>query len=200
LQAFLPHAAQLGFFLDPDRFYDRALLPLPFGNPHRPSPGLLCVVYLWGIHFSQGTPPPDFSEPDLLHRSRQFISAEVSSPVHIEHTIQAQILLATYFLRTKSLLQAELQSSGAATLAMGYQLHKIRSARPMSMDSNLPTPLAASPPRDAIEEGERIRGFWAVTFMQTSLCLAFSDNRPFCILGTCGPDIDSPWPLEIADY
>ncbi|KAF7349001.1 hypothetical protein MVEN_01421200 [Mycena venus] len=197
LQYFLPHASQLGFFLDPDRFYDRALLPLQFGDPHRPSPGLLCVVYLWGIHFSKGTSPPGFSEPDLLHRSRQYISLEISSPVHIEQTIQAQILLGTYLFRNKSLLQAELHSSGAATAILGYRLHQIRSAR---ASTNIFGPLSGSLPKDAVEEGERIRGFWAVTFLQTSLCLTFNENRPFCVLESLGPDIDTPWPLEIADY
>lgn len=53
---------------------------------------------------------------------------------------------------------------------------------------------------DPVEEGERIRAFWAVTFLQTSLCLAFGSSRPFCVLETLGPEIDVPWPLEIADY
>ncbi|KAJ7366049.1 hypothetical protein DFH08DRAFT_1002668 [Mycena albidolilacea] len=193
LQYFLPHASQLGFFLDPDRFYERALLSLPFGDHRRPSPALLCAVYLWGIHFSKETPPPNFSEADLLHRSREYVSLDISSPVHVEQIIQAQILLGTYLMHNGSLLQAELYCSGAATLAIGYQLHKIRSAR---MPSDVVGQLAGDP----VEEGERIRAFWAVTFLQTSLCLAFGSRRPFYVLETLGPEIDAPWPLEIADY
>ncbi|KAJ7876521.1 hypothetical protein B0H14DRAFT_3436603 [Mycena olivaceomarginata] len=181
LQHFLPHASQLGFFLDPDRFYERALLSLPFGDPRRPSPALLCAVYLWGIHFSEETPPPNFSEADLLHRSREYVSLDISSPVHVEQSSRPKFS------------SAELYCSGAATLAIGYQLHKIRSAR---MPSDVVGQLAGDP----VEEGERIRALWAVTFLQTSLCLAFGSSRPFCVLETLGPEIDVPWPLEIADY
>ncbi|KAJ7806371.1 hypothetical protein B0H13DRAFT_2387113 [Mycena leptocephala] len=183
LRYFLPHALALGFFLDPDRFYDTTLLPLPFGDTRRPSPGLLCVVYLWGIHFSNSPPPPNFSEPDLLHRARKYLSSETSSSTHIQQTIQAQ---------------AEMYASGAATLALGYRLHKIRSARASHL--SIPGPMDITPPMDAVEEGERIRGFWAVTFLQTSLCLAFNSNRSFCILDSFAPEIDAPWPLEIGDY
>ncbi|KAJ6550130.1 hypothetical protein B0H19DRAFT_1264991 [Mycena capillaripes] len=191
---FLPHASELGFFLDPDRFYDTAILDLPFGDIHRPSTALLCVVYLWGMHFSKSPPPLNFSESDLLHHARQYLSLEILAPAHIQQTIQAQVLLATYFFRNKCLLQAELHANGAATLALGYQLHKLRSMRAPNL--NVP----GAPPMDAIEEGERIRAFWAVAFLQTSLCLTFNSNRPFCILDSVGAEIDTPWPLEIGAY
>lgn len=184
----------MGFFLDPVRFYDTAILVLPFGDARRPSPALLCVVYLWGMHFSKSPPPPNFSEADLLQRAQQSILLEISAPTYIQQTIQAQVLLATYFARNKSLIQAELHANGAATLALGYQLHKLRSTR--APNSNVP----GTPPRDAVEEGERIRAFWAVTFLQTSLCLSFNSNRPFCLLESVVTEIDSPWPLEISDY
>ncbi|KAF8175987.1 hypothetical protein K438DRAFT_2022784 [Mycena galopus ATCC 62051] len=125
----------------------------------------------------------------------------MSSPRHVEQTVQAQILLATYLLRNNSLHQAEFHCGGAATLAVRYQFHKIRTARPSL--SNIPglSPTSPPPPGDAVEEGERIRAFWAVIFLQTGLCLTFSDTcRSTCILGSFGSEIDCPWPLEIADY
>ncbi|KAJ7702797.1 hypothetical protein B0H17DRAFT_119639 [Mycena rosella] len=206
LQSFLPHATQLGFFLHPARFHDSALLPLPSGDVRRPSPALLSVVYLWGVHLSQSQPLLS-SEPVFLKRAQQHISTEISAdshPTHFLHTIQAQVLLSTYLFRNKHFLEAEFYASGAATLTLGYQLHKIRSARPGSPPLlGVPVSLEVYPPRpaDMVAEGERIRGFWAVTCLQSNLNIALnSASSAFCILESAGADIDTPWPLEIADY
>ncbi|KAJ6522470.1 hypothetical protein B0H19DRAFT_656085 [Mycena capillaripes] len=203
LQYFLPHATQFGFFLHPHRFRDAALLPLPFGDERRPSPALLYVVYLWGAHLSR-SPSLLSSEHVFLKCAQQHISTEVSHPRHLVHTIQAQVLLSTYLLRTKRFLEAEFYANGAATLALGYQLHKIRSARP-STPPLLGVPVLVevypSPPADAVEEGERIRAFWAVTSLQSNLNISHdSASASFCILESPGTGIDTPWPLEIADY
>ncbi|KAF8206945.1 hypothetical protein K438DRAFT_2013534 [Mycena galopus ATCC 62051] len=161
LQCFLAQASQFGFFLDPDRFYDSALVSIPFGDAHGPSTGLLAVVYLWAVHLSQmNAIGAGFSEPELLRRSRQHVLFDTSSyapTIDILHTIQAQ---------------AEVYANGAATLAVGCGLHKLRSARALNL------PLLYDYPMDTIEEGERIRGFWA----------------------SFRADIDTPWPLEIIDY
>ncbi|KAJ7445015.1 hypothetical protein B0H11DRAFT_436281 [Mycena galericulata] len=206
LRYFLPHATQFGFFLHPVRFHDATVLPFPFGDERRPSPGLLCVVYLWGVHLSQAQPLLS-SEPVFLKRAQQHITTEISaqtSPAHILHAIQAQVLLSTYLFRTKHFLEAEFYANGAATLALGYQLHKIRSARP-GTPPLLGVPMLIEmypvPPADAVEEGERIRGFWAVACLQSNLKIALSSSRnAFCILESLDSDIDTPWPLEIADY
>ncbi|KAJ6573161.1 hypothetical protein DFH09DRAFT_396460, partial [Mycena vulgaris] len=206
LQHFLPQAAQFGFFLHPSRFRDAALLPLPFGDERRPSPALLCVVYLWGVHLSQSQPLLS-SEPIFLARAQQHVSTEISAnthPGHFLHTIQAQVLLATYLFRNKHFLEAEFYANGAATLALGYQLHKIRSSRPGTPPLlGVPVLLEVypAPPADAVEEGERIRGFWAVASLQSNLHIALnSASGAFCILASPGAEIDTPWPLEIADY
>ncbi|KAJ7445003.1 hypothetical protein B0H11DRAFT_1930790 [Mycena galericulata] len=206
LRYFLPHATQFGFFLHPVRFHDATVLPLPFGDERRPSPGLLCVVYLWGVHLSQAQPLLS-SEPVFLKRAQQHITTAISaqtSPAHILHAIQAQVLLSTYLFRTKHFLEAEFYANGAATLALGYQLHKVRSARP-GTPPLLGVPMLLEmypiPPADAVEEGERIRGFWAVACLQSNLKIALNSSRnAFCILESLDSDIDTPWPLEIADY
>ncbi|KAJ7030697.1 Zn(2)-Cys(6) binuclear cluster domain-containing protein [Mycena alexandri] len=206
LQTFLPHATQFGFFLHPQRFSDAALLPLPFGDERRPSPALLCVVYLYGVHLSQSQPLLA-SEPVFLKRAQQNISTELSvhtHPMHILHTIQAQVLLSSYLFRTKRFLEAEFYANGAATLALGYQFHKIRSARPGTPPLlGVPVLLEVypTPPADAIEEGERIRAFWAVACLQSNLNIALNAaSGAFCILESPGTEIDTPWPLELADY
>ncbi|KAJ7093518.1 hypothetical protein C8R44DRAFT_890740 [Mycena epipterygia] len=206
LQSFMPHATQFGFFLHPQRFGEATLLPLPMGDDRRPSPALLCVVYLWGVHLSHSQPFLS-SEPIFLKRAQQHISTEISAhthPTHFLHTIQAQVLLATYLFRNKRFLEAEFHVNGAATLTLGYQLHKIRSARPGTPPLlGVPVLLEVypAPPADAVEEGERIRAFWAVACLQSNLNIALNSAKgSFCILESPGSEIDTPWPLEIADY
>ncbi|KAJ7260985.1 hypothetical protein C8J57DRAFT_1719788 [Mycena rebaudengoi] len=168
LQYFLPHATQFGFFLHIERFRASTLLSLPFGDDRRPSPALLCVVYLWGVHLSQTQPLMSKHEPDALSA------------------------------------HAEFHANGAATLALGYQLHKIRTTRPRSpplLGVPVLMELYPGPPRDPVEEGERIRGFWVVACLQSNLNIALhSTISTSCILASPGTDIDTPWPLEISDY
>ncbi|KAJ6550166.1 hypothetical protein B0H19DRAFT_1298687 [Mycena capillaripes] len=205
LQCFLPHATQFGFFLHPHRFRDAVLLPLPLGDERRPSPALLYVVYLWGAHLSRFLSLMS-PEPVFLKRAQQHITTEVAYPMHFLHTIQAQVLLSTYLLRSKRILEAKFYANGAATLALAYQLHKIRSVRP-SPPPLLSVPVFVEvyplPPADAVEEGERIRAFWAVGCLQSHLSISHdsgSASSSFCLLESPGVVIDTPWPLEIAEY
>ncbi|KAJ7732478.1 hypothetical protein DFH07DRAFT_143603 [Mycena maculata] len=206
LDSFLPHSTQFGFFLHLDNFRNSALLPVPFGHILRPSRALLSTAYLWGANLSQSQPLLS-SEGVFLRRAQQHIATEISdsdNPAHLLHTIQAQVLLSTYMFRIKRFLEAEFHANGAATLVIGYQLHKIRSARP-----NLPPALDIpalnenhpGPPQSALEEGERIRAFWAVACLQNGLNISLpAASMNFSIFESCSADIDTPWPMEIADY
>ncbi|KAJ7197918.1 hypothetical protein GGX14DRAFT_402235 [Mycena pura] len=196
LHAFLPHATQFGFFLHPQRFRDSALLPLPSGDVRRPSAALLCVVYLWGVRLAQAQPLLA-SEPIFLRRAQHQIATDISGPphAHVLHTIQAQVLLATYLFRDQRLLEAEVHANGAATFALRHGLHRVRSSRPSAPALQLP------PPADAVEEGERIRSFWAVATLQSHLCTALNGTTAaFCVLEGPAAEIDTPWPLEVEDY
>jgi hypothetical protein len=60
-----------------------------------------------------------------------------------------------------------------------------------------------TPPASAVEEGERIRAFWAVACLQSHLNISLdppSASAAFCILESPGAEIDTPWPLEMEDY
>ncbi|KAF7304091.1 hypothetical protein MIND_00640600 [Mycena indigotica] len=206
IQSFLPHALQFGFFLDIQRFHDAALLPLPMGDPLRPSPALLCVVYLWGVRLSQ-LQPLLASEPTFLRRAQQHISTAISSVLEssstVIYTIQAQILLSTYLFRVNRLLEAEVHVNGAATLALRYGLHRIRSSRAHSPSLSAQLSLSMTQSTDAVHEGERIRGFWALASLQSHICVTqngSSTSAAFCVLEGPAADIDTPWPLEITDY
>ncbi|KAJ7471417.1 hypothetical protein B0H11DRAFT_2039855 [Mycena galericulata] len=205
LDQFLPHASQFGFFLDIQRFRAAALLQLPLGHPDRPSPAVLCAAYLWGIHLSRSEPLVSY-EAVFIRRAQQHIATEISEsahPIHRVHTIQAHVLLSTYFLRNKQFLEAEFHVNGAVTLCLGYHLHKIRSSRPSSpplLGASGYTEVFLEPPQDDVEEGERIRGFWMVVFHQNSLMMTSRTASNFGILESPGLTIDTPWPLDITQY
>ncbi|KAJ7767140.1 hypothetical protein B0H16DRAFT_351762 [Mycena metata] len=205
LDHFLSHASQFGFFMHPDRFRASALLQLPLGHPARPSPAVLCAVYLWGIHLSRSEPLVSY-EAIFVRRAQQHISTELTDgahPVHRIHTMQAHILLSTYFLRNKQFLEAEFHINGAVTLALGYHLHKIRSSRPSPpplLGASLFTEVFLDPPRDNIEEGERIRGLWAVIYSQNNLLMTVGTANNLSILESPGLQIDTPWPLDMTEY
>ncbi|KAJ6545009.1 hypothetical protein DFH09DRAFT_1367630 [Mycena vulgaris] len=205
LDQFLPHASQFGFFMHIGRFRASALLQLPIGHPARPSPALLCAAYLWGIHLSRSEPLILY-EAVFIRRAQQHISTELSDsahPVHRIHTMQAHVLLSTYFLRNKQFLEAEFHTNGAVTLALGYHLHKIRSSRPSSpplLGAPGSAEIFTEPPRDDVEEGERIRGFWTVVSHQNNLLMTLQTANSFGILESPGLHIDTPWPLEMTEY
>ncbi|KAF7289640.1 Zn(2)-C6 fungal-type domain-containing protein [Mycena chlorophos] len=206
LDAFLPHCVQFGFFMHPARFRAAAILQLPLGHPARPSPALLCAVYLWGVHLSRSEPMVTY-EGLFIRRAQQHIATELSNnvhPAHRIHTIQAHILLSSYFLRNKQLLEAEFHSNGAVTLALGYRI-RIRSSRapsPPLFGSASSVPETALPlPTDPVEEGERIRAFWMLVCHQTSLLMTIrTPGNTFSTLEAPGLQIDTPWPLELGEY
>ncbi|KAK7006167.1 Zn(2)-C6 fungal-type domain-containing protein [Favolaschia claudopus] len=205
LDAFLPHASQFGFFMHPGRFRASALLQLPLGHPARPSPAVLCTAYLWGIHLSRSEPLVSY-EAVFIRRAQQHIATELSESahsVHRLHTIQAHVLLASYFLRTKQFIEAEFHTNGSVTLALGYHLHKIRSTRPPSpplIGASTFTEVFPDPPRDDVEEGERIRGFWTVVSQQNNLLMTVRTANNLGVLDSPNVIIDTPWPLDMEEY
>ncbi|KIK57326.1 hypothetical protein GYMLUDRAFT_263098 [Collybiopsis luxurians FD-317 M1] len=202
LNNFLPSASQFGFFLNLERFKTTALPEVPFGDSCKPSPALLSSVYLWGAHLS----PVDTlrsHETVFLDRALQQVSVEISSATHSAgtmHSIQAEILLSTYFLRKSQLLEAEFHLNGALSLSQSAGLHQIRSDRvfPSSlMGAVTQTDSLLPPARDVIEEGERINGFWAVYCLHRVMLLTL-DNFTHRFGGLDSPcrEIDTPWPCE----
>ncbi|KAJ7868696.1 hypothetical protein B0H13DRAFT_1456856, partial [Mycena leptocephala] len=181
------------------RLRDSVLLPFPCGDERRPSPALLYTIYLWGVHLSQSPSLHSFATA-FRERAQRHIATEISTHAQLLHTIQAQVPLSTYFFRMNCILEAELYANGAATLALGYQLHKIRSSRPETPRLLL-MDMFPAPPADVVDEGERVRAFWAVACLQSNLGVSINTWRSsFCILKSPSGKIDTPWPLEIEDY
>lgn len=201
----MPHCAAFGFFLSVPRFYNTALLPLPFAHHSRPSPALLSVVYLWGVHLSQSEPLLAY-EYIFLTRALQHTATDMlgTHPNKVLHTLQAEILLACYFLRTGRLLEAKVRTGAAVSLALGCGLHKIRSSNltaPSTIGIVSDAPMSLQPPLDNVEEGERINGFWSVFMLHKLISVALEPPSNVCgALEAPGMQIDTPWPLDMESY
>ncbi|KAJ7853324.1 hypothetical protein B0H14DRAFT_2580482 [Mycena olivaceomarginata] len=208
LECFLPHAVQFGFFLNVERFRNSSLVPqIPFGDILGPSRSLLSAVYLWGAHLFQSGPLFEL-KPLFLNRALQSVSAEMCVPtdsVYTIQTIQAHILLANYFFLHNRFLMAQLHANAAATLALGYRLHRLGSTLPsaspihhvdISFDAYLP------PAQDSVEEGERVRCFWAIVSLQANLNLASGSPTCLssCLLECLETEINTPWPMKSSEY
>ncbi|KAJ7599320.1 hypothetical protein C8J56DRAFT_1093967 [Mycena floridula] len=198
LDAFLPHSQQCGFFLYIRRFRQLALLPS--GDPLRPCPALLSVVWLWGVHILQSDLYLGM-EQKFLNQAVSQLAVQVCTSRSILETIQAHLLLSVWFLRNTQCLQAEFYMQGAVCLALCQDLHRVRSARPLA-----PTLLGVSDgqetypaaPRDIMEEGQYINGFWMVFAWERALSVALRTAVGF--FGTLEAphlNIDTPWPLDL---
>ncbi|EEB89420.1 hypothetical protein MPER_12481 [Moniliophthora perniciosa FA553] len=118
-------------------------------------------------------------------------------PNKILHAIQAEVLLATWFLHSNRILEGKYHLGTAVSLTASAGLHRIRSPRP----SQTPThQMSLPPPADSVEEGERIIAFWTVFALSniwdtisgpTSSCLVFNGD---------GKGIDTPWAWEMHEY
>ena len=184
-------------------FRSSSALQYPLGHYYRPSPALLSTVYLWGLHLSRSEALQGH-EPTFLSRALRQTSNGLtgSHPQQVLHTLQAEILLAYYFLRNGRFLEGKYHSSAAASLVISSGLNEIRTSRYASSSSNIlgnrspPLP----PPRDAVDEGERINGFWTTLVLDKCWSVALSSPSNFTDSERLGTQIDTPWPLENSGY
>ena len=200
---FLLTASQFGFFLNASLFRSSCMLPLPLGHPYRPSAALLTTVYLWGLHLSRSDARRE-REPALLSRALQHTSNALSGshPQQFLHALQAEILLAYYFFRNGRFLEGKYHSSAAASLAISGGLNKIRSAGDSSSTASFVDNRSAAlpPPRDAVDEGERINGFWTALVLDKCWSVALGSPSNFTDDNVLGTRIDTPWPLDNSAY
>lgn len=161
-------------------------------------------MYLWGVHLC---PSYQAHEPVVLDHALRQLAMEVSYNAdrnRIIQTIQAEVLLAMYFFRNNYFVEAEFHTTGAVSLTLSHNLHKFRSAK--HVDSSLlggagRRDIYPTPPSDAIEQGECINGFWTVFCLERMMRLAFRQAcSSFGFLESPFDEIDTPWPLDMADY
>lgn len=196
----LDSASEYGFFLNISRFRSAALDPSAYYS--RPLPALMRTVYLLGIFLSH-TPSLTVHEKTFLQRALADVSGALSNNYHPQkfvQTMQAEVLLACYFVASGRFLEGKYHITTAVSLGLSTGLNKIRS------DRNTSTGLATSvlpPPHDAIEEGERVDACWTVLILDKcwAVALASAPNyaSPSDIVGEAH-QLDTPWPLEVQDY
>ncbi|KII91885.1 hypothetical protein PLICRDRAFT_38761 [Plicaturopsis crispa FD-325 SS-3] len=210
IDVFLSYADELNFCLNIPLFREEALLTLPLGHHFRPSPAVLSVVYLWGVRLAGN----DFLGAHehiflarALHQTAESLAGD--HPRKIVHAVQAEVLLAQYFFWDGRFLEGKYHSSAAAALAFSCGLHKIRSDLPeeartggsVSIDLLGNSDFELPPPRDAVEEGERINVFWAVFVLDK--CWSATLGWPSSILDRGAgavARIDTPWPRTMDEY
>ncbi|KAJ7902170.1 hypothetical protein B0H14DRAFT_3852185 [Mycena olivaceomarginata] len=175
----------LDFFLNGPRIMNSV-----FSTESRPiSSSLLYSILLCGIHLS--------GSPALQARENEFLSRAVRSvtpiqPHQVTQNIQAEVLLAQYFLRQGRFLEAMHRINAAASLAIGCGLHRLPS-------DHTPTSAFALPStRDAVEQGERVNAFWMIMALHKIFGVIM--QWPSSVSGLLDEQIDVPWPLEMEVY
>ncbi|KAJ7292868.1 hypothetical protein C8J57DRAFT_1041129 [Mycena rebaudengoi] len=190
IDTFLTYAPDWGFFLNVSRFRHDALLDLPIGNHMRPSPALLNTVYLIGITLS-GSSDWKMHEQAFLGRTLSSLSLSLSGlhPKRVLHSLQAELLLSTFFFTSGRFLKGRYHATAAISLAAGIKLQKIRSERESISGSVV---RALQPFADAIEEGEHIDACWTTLILDRLWSVALD-----CSV-SADHAVDTPWPLD--DY
>ncbi|KAJ7662266.1 hypothetical protein B0H17DRAFT_1144444 [Mycena rosella] len=181
------------FFLNQTRFSGAALLPMPFGHPDRPSRTLLNVIYLWG---SISTPSHLYTEDGFLEAALKALPQDIAdlslNPHLVLQTLQAEVLLSYYYLRSARPVEGRYYSTTAMSLALDAGFHVLS---PMSLRPEVypPFPLVQvllPPAVDAEDVPERIKAFWSVWLL---------NNYWVAVQGTPsavphGISIETPWP------
>ncbi|KAK0224807.1 Zn(2)-Cys(6) binuclear cluster domain-containing protein [Armillaria nabsnona] len=196
IDRFLDCASEYGFFMNVSRFRSAALDPSAYY--YRPLPALMAAIYLLGIFLSH-TPSLTVHEKTFLERALTDISGALSNhhPQKFVQTIQAEVLLASYFLASGRFLEGKYHITAALSLGLSIGLNKVRSDRNTS-----PGPATILPaPQDAIEEGERVDACWIILILDKCWAVALaSAPSSTCPSDLVGIQIDTPWPLEVQDY
>ncbi|KAJ7053939.1 hypothetical protein C8F01DRAFT_505839, partial [Mycena amicta] len=119
IDIFLASAPAFGFFLNPERFRNSALLSLPLNHAARPTSALLAAVCLAGISMS---PSPSLKMHENAFRARAVSS--VSSvlaglhPKRVLYALQAEIVLAWYFYGAGKLVEGLYHAATAVSLGV----------------------------------------------------------------------------------
>jgi len=203
IEAFMPYAADFGFFLSKQRFIAYCSRKFSTNTHHAPSDPLLSAVFLWGTLLSPDDRWPIVEDSYASHSASLTASAQAawtSEPLHI---LQAEVLLTSYYFYSARFTQARKHLSTCVALVLTHQLGKIRGQLKTAADSRLylaDMDNSIPSPSDSIEEGERIHAFWTVYVIDKMWAIAL--DRPAFIADDGSPisTIETPWPLEMGEF
>ncbi|KAJ3907566.1 hypothetical protein F5879DRAFT_505716 [Lentinula edodes] len=195
----LPYSFEFGFFLD----YSRFSTSLSSHSSHdQPFPSILSACQLIGAYLS---PVNELSALQSAFLSQALYDASTGisrDPIHlarsIVHCVQAEIFLSQYFFVNGRTLEGKYRISNAMSMVLGAGFHKIRSSDAYAFQGRAGMH-SVLPPRDPVEEGERINALWQVVIMNA--CWTAADGSPSNIAYDVPESrIDAPWPLDSGSY
>nr|GAT58498.1 predicted protein [Mycena chlorophos] len=176
---FLENAIQFGYFL----------------KSTATTPALAATIQLWALHYSNPT-TADALELSYLARAQQATSDALSPPLRpsspspyrstpvsnphdhqriVIETIQAHVLLATYFFRNMRALEAKYQLGAAVGLVLGAGMQK----------------------RFPVGSADRVNAFWTVYAMDC--CWTAADGSASNFPPELQAQVDVPWPYSTSN-
>ncbi|KAF8840868.1 hypothetical protein BDN67DRAFT_996514 [Paxillus ammoniavirescens] len=169
----------------------------PLMEQHHPC--LTNAIFLWACYISRPGPLSEH-ESHYLSRSLEALSDALQYNNRVLDVIQASCLLSVYFLSNGRVLEGSYHATAAASLAIQCGLHGVVMNRPVFETTGVMSSFKLEPPKDAIEQGERILTFWQVFALDR--CWSTVLQRPMTI-----PDspegylsIVLPWPQDMEEY
>ncbi|KIJ18475.1 hypothetical protein PAXINDRAFT_167077 [Paxillus involutus ATCC 200175] len=169
----------------------------PLMEQHHPC--LTNAIFLWACYISRPGPLSEH-ESHYLSRSLEALSDALQYNNRVLDVIQASCLLSVYFLSNGRVLEGSYHATAAASLAIQCGLHGVMMNRPVFETTGVMSSFKLEPPKDAIEQGERILTFWQVFTLDR--CWSTVLQRPMTI-----PDspegylsIVLPWPQDMEEY
>lgn len=195
----MPHASEYGFFLNIPRFLDTIYGTASSNGTMYPAV-LTDSVYLVATQFCESN-DLKAKQSALLNQALQDLPAAMhdSSSAAIVYALQAEVLLSYYFFNNNRKLEGAYHVNAAVSITLACKFQRIRSSRQRSPTSSQAT-YNLPPPRDAIEEGERINAFWTVFILDRSWAVALGSAPGLTDDDATGTQIDIPWPLDMASY
>ncbi|KAH9474359.1 hypothetical protein JR316_0012817 [Psilocybe cubensis] len=198
---FMPHAGQIGFFLNLPRFQASLLNGQAPGRMTRPSCALAAATYLWAIRLSNDRSVKAHEHTYLTRATQQAATAlSGQHPDRVMQSIQAEVLLATYFFANGRFFEGKYHVTTAVSMVFSAGLHKIRSSAPQQQ-SVTGSSTRLPEPKDSIEEGERIMALWTVLDLDKHWAIALEHTPNFeYSTHPLATKVDTPWPLEMDEF
>lgn len=170
----------------------------PVMEQHHPV--LTNAIFLWACYISRPG-PLSTHESHYLSRALDSLSDALQYQSRLLDVIQASCLLSVYFLSNGRALEGSYHANAAASLAIQCGLHGAMTNRSSSFETTASiSPFKLDPPKDAIEQGERILTFWQVFVLDR--CWSVVLHKPVTIPhGSDGyASIIMPWPQDMEEY
>ncbi|KAJ7213038.1 hypothetical protein GGX14DRAFT_619987 [Mycena pura] len=199
LEIFAPHRHQCGLELDIGQLKESLTRP----RAEQRHPVLMNSIFLWTCFVSRPEPLSQH-EAHYLAVALDALRDALAEGERMLDIVQAECILATYFLANGRSLEGSYHASAAAALAVQCGLHASASVLPlpetMAGDRWLPDCDDMKPYKVDLCQGERILAFWQVYNLDR--CWSVALRKPTIIPD--GPhawnSINCPWPLDIAEY